>query len=77
VAGRMPAIFGVQRIRVTDCLHRDLRTEFSLMRFFLGAIIGVLGILLAYRKLRQNRPDDVGTVSEDWRAQQRRLSDER
>ena len=50
------------------------------MSLFLGAIAGLLGVLFAYRLLKPStrpiRPEDVGTVSEDWRAQQRRLSDE-
>lgn len=50
------------------------------MTVFLGALIGVLGVVLAYRRFRDvtrpARPEDLGAVSEDWCAQRRRFSDE-
>jgi hypothetical protein len=48
------------------------------MRFILVTIFSLIGVILVYATLRPltHRRHDFGAVSEDWRAQQRRLSDE-
>ena len=49
------------------------------MRFIFLTIVSFMGAILVYATLRpltHRRDLDVGAVSEDWRAQQRRLSDD-
>lgn len=49
------------------------------MRFILLTIVSLMGAIFVYAALRpltHRRDLDVGAVSDDWRAQQRRLSDE-
>jgi hypothetical protein len=50
------------------------------MRLFLGVMVGLLGVLLAYYRFRSvarpARPEDAGSVSDAWRAEQRRQSDD-
>jgi hypothetical protein len=49
------------------------------MQFIFVTIFSLVVVILVYATLRpsMSRPDhDVGAASEDWRAQQRRLSDE-
>ena len=50
------------------------------MNIVLAALIGIVGVLLAYRRFRDltrpTLPEDVGAVSEDWCAQRRRFSDD-
>jgi hypothetical protein len=48
------------------------------MSVLLGAIVGLVGVIVAYRTLRPvTRPDyDAGTVSEYWLGQQRRQPDD-
>ena len=51
------------------------------MSVFLGAIVGLVSAVFAYRKLRPltrgGRDYDAGTVSEYWLGQQRRQADDR
>jgi len=51
----------------------------SPIRFMLVTIFSLIGLIVVYATLRplaHRRDHDVGAVSEEWRAQQRRLSDE-